>query len=117
MNLLLIDDDKVFLNQLHQQISRRQHHALKASDVSLALKILNENKVDVILAGASSPGIPMLTVICKIKGRHPETPLILLCSGEHNYFVKNALLLGADVLVTKPLDFSTLFATISKYAA
>lgn len=117
MNLLLIDNDVPFLEQLDQELSHHKFCTLKAKNACLAFKFLDENKVDLILLGTNLPDVPLMNFVCSVKGRHADTPLILLAEMDVDYHVKGALLLGANALVQKPLNYSVLYATINRYMA
>ena len=117
MNLLLIDGDLLFLNQLDQELHQQHFSTITAKNAHVALKVLNEKKIDLILSGTNLPDKPLMNFVCAVKGRHADTPLILLTHFDFDYKIKAALLLGANAYIEKPLNYSLLFATIKKYVA
>jgi DNA-binding response OmpR family regulator len=117
MNLLLIDGDLLFLNQLDHELHQHHFSTTTAKNAYLALKVLNEKKIDIIISGTNLPDKPLMNFVCSVKGRHADTPLILLTSFDFDYKIKAALLLGANACIEKPLNYSLLFATINKYMA
>lgn len=117
MNVLLIDKDEVFLNQLTTELGNQQLSIKQAHSDMMALKILSEEKIDLILTNAEIPGKQVLLFVCSLKGRYPNTPLILLAGTHPDFNVKTALLLGADAMIPKNLNLGQLYSTIHKYVA
>lgn len=117
MNLLLIDGDESFLKFLSTGLRKKNLCIRQANNAVSAIKILSEHKIDLILSGSEIPGSQLLLFICSLRGRFPDTPLILFSGRESGLNGNTALLLGANELVSKDLNFNQLYSAISKYAA
>jgi two-component system nitrogen regulation response regulator GlnG len=120
MNLLLIDGDEKYSTLLSSALQKKNLSIRLASTSTAALKILGEGKIDLILSSTEVPGSQTLLFLCSVKGRYPDTPLILLSDHSDNgalFNANTAFLLGADALIPRSRNFSQLYSTISKYTA
>lgn len=114
MNILLIDDDRNFLFLLSQVLRRQGYRVYSALNGIRALYLLSNHKVDVILSDVIMEDTPIMSLTCTLKKVYPKTPLILLSGLSSGPLITNALRLGADEFIPKPVDLPLLYTTIQK---
>ena len=117
MNLLLIDHDELYLKQLSQELKKNNLHVHIANGSGTALKILKEKHIDLIISAIENESSKVLYLVLSIKGRYPNTPLILLSGKDPGFNFNTAILMGVDELIPRNMDFKLLYSAISKYAA
>lgn len=114
MNILLIDDDKNFLFLLSQVLRKQGYRVFSALNGIRALHLLHSHKVDLILSDVLMEDTPIMSLTCTLKASYPQTPLILLSGLTSGPLITNALNLGADEFLAKPVDLPLLYSTIEK---
>lgn len=117
MNLLLIDRESSFLNALAVELEKRSICARQANDAFTAFQILSEDKIDLILTSSGIQGANTLLFLCSVKGRYPNTPLIMLAEQGAPINFNTALILGVDELIPRSATFNQLYTSISRFAA
>ncbi|MCC6372933.1 MAG: response regulator [Bacteroidia bacterium] len=117
MNLLLIDRDELYLKQLSTELKKNNLYVLTANGSGTALKILKETHIDLIISATESKASQALYLVLSIKGRYPDTPLILLSEKNSDINFNTAMLIGADELVPRNNNFAQLYSVISRYNA
>lgn len=117
MKKILVVDDEKDVQQLFEQRFRKEirSHLVNfafAFSGEEALKYLNEHEQEavLILSDINMPGMSGLDLLKEIKHHHymppPVVMMITAYGDEENYH--NAIEMGADDFLTKPLDFTVL---------
>jgi CheY-like chemotaxis protein len=117
MKILVVDDEQdvqaLFLQKFRREIREQKVEFAFAFDGREALQYLgtHHHEAVLILSDINMPGMSGLELLKEIK-EHPVPPpppvvmMITAYGDEENY--KQAMKLGADDFLTKPLDFSLL---------
>jgi CheY-like chemotaxis protein len=116
MKVLVVDDEKdvqiLFEQRFRKEIREGTIHFVFAYSGEEALNYLNmhDHEVVLILSDINMPGISGLELLRLIKGKHrlpPPVVMMITAYGDaENY--NQAMRLGADDFLTKPLDFKVL---------
>ena len=109
--ILIIDDEKSILNTLRDILEYEKYSVSDAFDGIEGLKLLNENKYDVILCDIKMPrmdGLETLEHIMKIT----DTPVIMISGHGTIDTAVSAIKKGAYDYIEKPLDLNRLLTTI-----
>ncbi|MBI9038420.1 MAG: sigma-54-dependent Fis family transcriptional regulator [Bacteroidales bacterium] len=109
--ILIIDDEKSILNTLRDILEYEKYSVDDALDGIEGLKLLNENKYDVILCDIKMPrmdGLEALEHIMKIT----DTPVIMISGHGTIDTAVSAIKKGAYDYIEKPLDLNRLLITI-----
>lgn len=118
MKILVVDDEKdiqtLFQQKFRKEIKKKQIEFLFALSGEAALKIMAKHKQEavLILSDINMPGMSGLELLKTIKKEYidpPPPPIVMMITAygdEENY--KQAMNLGADDFLTKPLDFKAL---------
>ena len=113
-SLLVVDDDELNRDMLSRRLQRRGFDVETAEDGHQALECIERRSYDVILLDVMMPGIDGLEVLRRIRDRHAmnELPIIMATAKDTSEEVVQALELGANDYVTKPLDFPVVLARV-----
>jgi CheY-like chemotaxis protein len=113
MNILVVDDEKdmqlLFEQRFRKEIRDGQIHFAFASSGEEALLYLSRHHHEavLILSDINMPGMSGLELLQHIKQKYEKPPPVVMMitayGDDENY--KQAMKLGADDFLTKPLDF------------
>lgn len=116
MKILVVDDEKdmqaLFEQRFRREIRNGLLHFAFANSGEQALAYLNEHAHEavLILSDINMPGMTGLQLLQEIKGNSFEPPPVVMMvtayGDAENY--EEAMRLGADDFLTKPIDFSIL---------
>lgn len=108
--VLIIDDSKFERSILRKFLEGDQFEVVETDDGLESLKILEEQKVDVVLLDLLMPKVSGLETLRMIREKFSqlELPIIILSLLEDYDTVSKAISLGANEYVHKPIDFKLL---------
>jgi DNA-binding NtrC family response regulator len=109
IKVLLVDDEKSFVETLARRLTLRQFVVHQANDAETAMTVLADHpEIDVVVLDVKMPGTDGLTAIKSIKRRHPLIEVILL-SGHANLEASvGGMALGAFDYLLKPVRLDEL---------
>jgi CheY-like chemotaxis protein len=118
--LILVIDDEPDVELLFRQHFRRDLRANRfvmefAPSAIVALqRIANaaDESLILILSDVNMPGMSGLELLPKAKAVRPDVPIIMITAYGDAETKRRALELGAEALLTKPLDFALLRSEI-----
>ncbi|WP_456479524.1 response regulator [Nautilia sp.] len=114
--ILVVDDDPINRKLIVRILSKKGFESLEAGNGIEAFNTLTNNDVDIILLDIVMPvmdGIEFLKEI-KTKPEYINLPIIILTTDDSKK--TQALALGANDVIIKPISPVTLLETIEKYA-
>ena len=85
--ILLVDDEKKFLNTISEKIRLKGFEPLSALSGEEAIKIAKGMKIDIAIVDHKMPGMGGIATITKLKEIHPDIRTVLL-TGYGNEKVK-----------------------------
>lgn len=112
--LLLVDDEREFVQTLSERLFMRDVHSATAYDGESALNILAEDEPEVMILDLKMPGIDGIEVLRKVKATRPEVEVIILTGHGSEDDRKLCLSLGAFAYLQKPVDIDVLTETLKK---
>ncbi len=114
--ILLVDDDANLLNLVAQWLEQEQHDVISAKNGALAASILEKEKFDLIVTDIVMPDKEGLGLIMEIRQSDSAVPIIAISGAANNshVYLANAKKLGADRILTKPLDQEYFVGTINE---
>src|SRR5690349_3072715 len=116
--ILLVDDDEIICSTLSELLQQQEFHVTAASNVPEALKLISSNVYDVLLSDLHMPGAgDGLTVVSAMRHANPLAVTILLSAFPEMDAASHAILLQADQILVKPMDATSLIATIRERLA
>ncbi len=113
-SLLIVEDDEDFRIFLCNQL-KRHYNILKATNGSEALKILDNNQIDIVVTDIAMPIMDGLQLCKEIKSNidHSHIPIILLTAKTNLQSKIEGLGAGADAYVEKPFSMEHMLAQLS----
>jgi CheY-like chemotaxis protein/cytidylate kinase len=112
--VLLVDDEREFVQTLSERLTMRDMGSAVAYDGESALKLIKEDEPEVIIVDLKMPGVDGLEVLRKVKETRPEIEVIILTGHGHEEDRQLCMELGAFAYLQKPLDINVLSETIQK---
>lgn len=115
--VLLVDDDPGILNNLRNTIDWPVYgieKVLEAHDGKQALELFQANHIDLLITDISMPNINGLELFRRIREMGKETRCILLSSYSDFDYAKEAIRLGVENYLMKPVNTDELDNTIRK---
>ena len=112
MYILVVEDDKSATRLMHVILSEAGYNVKIASDGMKALKLLDKEYIDLIIADLMMPEMNGHEFINTIRSNGMDTPVIvvtakLLAEDKYQAFIE-----GADDYITKPVDVQELLLRI-----
>ena len=114
LRILLVDDEKEFVESLSERLAMRDLKADVAYDGEQALKALKEKEPDVMILDLRMPGIDGTEVLRRVKKEHPNVEVVILTGHGTDKDEKEALRLGAAAYLKKPVDIEQLVGAVRK---
>lgn len=113
--VLFVDDDPLVLQGLRRQLRplRRTLELLFATSGEEALAVMDEAKVDVLVADLRMPGMDGASLLEVVKERHPATMRVVL-SGQASEEATMRVLRTAHQFLDKPCDVRQLYAVLQR---
>ena len=109
--VLVADDDPAILKLVRSQFVEDGLHVLTAQSGEDAVKVVDEQRPDLIVLDLMLPGISGYEVMRHLQ-EHSRTPVILLTARGHGSDKVRGLELGADDYVVKPFNPEELTARV-----
>jgi adenylate cyclase len=113
-SVLVVDDNEMNRDMLSRRLSGRGYAVTIAGDGEAALRLLEAHRFDAVLLDVMMPGITGIEVLRRIRSSSSESdlPVIMVTARDAAEDVVEALRLGANDYVTKPLDFPVVLARL-----
>ena len=102
-SILVVDDETVARQSIVEVLREEGYQVYEAADGNAALTLLQEVEVDVILCDLRMPGADGLTVLKTVRDAYPQTLVMLMTAYSSVETVVDALRLGAQDYLLKPL--------------
>ena len=109
--VLVVDDEKPIVDILVYNLKKEGYNTLEANDGEEAIKIVMQNKPDLVLLDIMLPKMDGLTVCKKIRHNY-NIPIIMLSAKDEEIDKILGLELGADDYITKPFSVRELIARV-----
>jgi DNA-binding NtrC family response regulator len=113
-NVLLVDDEKKFLDVLSQRLGTRGVDAETATSGEDALVKMKNRSFDVIILDVMMPGMGGIETLKRIRKENPEVQIIMLTGQGTIDKAVEAMKEGAIEFLEKPADIDTLMDKIAK---
>jgi len=112
--LLVVDDDPMNRDALSRRLIRTGYTVLTAESGAAALELVSTHRVDAVLLDVMMPGMSGLDTLRVLRESRSvsELPIIMVTAKDGSDDVVEALDLGANDYVTKPIDYAVALARI-----
>ena len=112
--ILVVDDNASNRDLLTRRLQRQGHTVFQAEDGTVALDLVEKERLDLILLDLMMPGISGYDVLASLKGnpRHREIPVIMISALSELDSIVRCIEAGADDYLAKPFDPTLLRARV-----
>lgn len=116
MKILVVDDDELILQSVSFYLEEKGYRVISARDGMEALKIIQNEKPDLIISDILMPNMSGLSLLSLLKQFYFNTiPVILISALDQQEVVASAVSLGAQDFIFKPLNLDELFLRVKKF--
>lgn len=112
LKVLLVDDEKEFVETLADRLEMRDLQAKTAQNGEEALSAVDKEEPDVIVLDIKMPGIDGIEVLRRVKKAYPNVEVIILTGHGSKEHEEAARTFGAFDYLKKPVDLDKLVARI-----
>jgi len=112
--VLLVDDEREFVQTLSERLLMRDMGSAVAYDGESALKLVNDDEPEVMILDLKMPGIDGIEVLRRVKKSSPEIEVIILTGHGSETDRKVCMELGAFAYLQKPVDIAVLTETLKE---
>lgn len=114
--VLVAEDDADLRGVLTTALSRNGHHVIPVRDGAEALAAIERNKVDLLILDLVMPNIDGFEVLARLKDVRSDgtIPVIVITGTDRSSSELQALRLGANVYLTKPLEAAALTDEVTR---
>ena len=114
IKLLLVDDEKGFVNVIAKRMSKRNIDVTEAYSGTEALQALRKADFDVVVLDLKMEDMDGIEVLKIFKKIDPDISVIMLTGHGSEEAAREGIKLGAADYLTKPCDFEELVEKIKK---
>lgn len=112
--VLLVDDEREFVQALSERLLMRQMGSALAYDGESALRLVKEDEPEVMILDLKMPGIDGMEVLRRVKATRPEIEVIILTGHGSDVDKAMCMKLGAFAYLQKPVDIDVLSDTLKR---
>jgi diguanylate cyclase (GGDEF)-like protein/PAS domain S-box-containing protein len=112
--VLIVDDNELNRDMLARRLERKGYDVVVAASAHELMKIIEEQKLDLVLLDIEMPDVSGLEALRTIRERHSpnELPIIMVTARNQSEDIVKALNMGANDYLSKPVDFAVALARI-----
>ena len=114
MTILIVDDEVLIRNVIKEYLLNEGYKVLEAKDGFDALRVISDNKVDLIVLDIMMPKMDGFTCLSEIR-KTKNIPVIMLSARKEEIDKLNSFDLGVDDYVTKPFSPKELVARVKAH--
>jgi DNA-binding NtrC family response regulator len=104
--ILVIDDDDKSREFLDAFLLYKGYQVFQSADVTNALRIIDENEIDLVITDLMMPKLNGLDLVKSLKAKHPGIVTIVYSAFSNNAMTANLLKAGAFFCLDKPFNLS-----------
>ncbi len=112
--VLLVDDEREFVQTLSERLIMRDMGSAVAYDGESALSMVSEHEPEVMILDLKMPGINGIEVLERVKKSSPDIEVIILTGHGTEADREICMKLGAFAYLQKPVDIEILSDTLKK---
>ena len=112
--VLLVDDEREFVQTLSERLLMRDMGSAVAYDGESALAMIGEDEPEVMILDLKMPGIDGIEVLKRVKQTRPDIEVIILTGHGSEADRATCLKLGAFAYLQKPVDIEVLTDNLKK---
>ncbi len=114
MNILIVDDDEVFLDKIQKILTLNHYKIVTANSGNQALTKIDGNYYDLILTDLKMPGLSGVELIKKIREKGIQSMIIVITGYGTIESAVDSIKAGAYDYILKPFEISILWEKIKE---
>jgi len=111
-SVLLVDDEEQFLQVLSERLTNRGLHVISVTSGEEAIAMVENKTFDAVVVDLAMPGIDGIETTKQIKEKRPDLEIIILTGHATVKAGIEAMKLGAEDFLEKPVDLNVLLERI-----
>jgi putative two-component system response regulator len=111
--VLVVDDEEPITEMLFQALTKAGYVCHTATSAEHALKLLSENKFDVVLTDIRMPGMSGVDLLKKIKSDY-DSDVMVMTGFTEDYNYESIVMAGASDFIQKPISFKELMIRLKR---
>ena len=113
-NVLVVDDSPLMLKLLEKKLGEYKLKVHVAENVEAALDVLREKPIDILITDKIMPSIDGLDLVRFVRENHSDTGVIMVTSYASVEGAVEAVKIGADEYLQKPITDEKLFPAVER---
>lgn len=113
-SVIIIDDEEAQVQSLKSFLTKRSYTVFTAGEGEKALKIAQENTIDIVLTDFQMPGWDGLTVLREMKNLNPEIDVVVMTAFGTIESAVQIMKAGAFDYLIKPIDLDELETILNR---
>lgn len=114
--VLVVDDDAYILDFVSRLLRDEGYRILTAANASKALRLIEEQEIDIVLSDIKMPGMSGIELLEKIHAGAPDLPVILMTAYADLELAIDAIKRGTFDFINKPFKAADLVNSLEKAA-
>lgn len=114
IRMLIAEDKEAMRRSLVRLFSEKGHEVIEAGSGAEALERFNETEVDLVITDLQMGEIGGLQVLCEVKKRSPQTPVLMVTAFGTVETAVEAMRQGAFDYILKPFSLTEIEARVEK---
>lgn len=114
MKILVVDDERLIRNVIREYLENEKYEVFEAENGFDALRVLETNKVDLIILDIMMPRMDGFETLKEIR-KTKDTPVIMLSAMKEEEDKLSSFNLGVDDYITKPFSPKELVARVKAH--
>lgn len=112
--ILIVDDEDIVLRSCKRILAGRDYEVETVQEGRKALRMIEDNNIDVLILDIKMPGIDGIEVLQRVKETHPDIDVIMITGLHDIESAVNAMKLGAFDYLPKPFDPAELQMAVAR---
>jgi len=113
LNLLYVEDEEAIREPFRMMIERYFKNVYVGKNGEEGLELFKNNSIDIVISDIKMPKMTGLEMAKEIKNINPDTPIIFTTAFGDREYLKEAIDLGVDGYIIKPVDRNKLFTRLN----
>lgn len=111
-NILIVEDDKNLRKLIKTYLQRSKYNTYEATTGEEALKVLDQNYIDLIVSDIMMPQMDGYELIKSLRDAKYNVPILIITAKSEIEDKKEGFLLGADDYMVKPINIEEMLLRI-----
>ncbi|WP_040950501.1 response regulator transcription factor [Gorillibacterium massiliense] len=111
--ILVVDDNESIRKLMVTYLKRDGYHTLSAADGVEALRIMDREHVDLMIADVMMPVMDGFTLTGDLRSANQDLPILMITAKERIEDKKKGFSVGVDDYMVKPVDFDEMLLRVA----